>query len=73
MEGPRGLKRYPVPWRQVLALTPYIGQRTRYSVRRFTEEPVKLLQPAPEVTGLDQLPPSPRFILAANHYQRKGL
>jgi len=73
MEGPRGLKQYPVPWRQVLALTPHIGQGTRYSVRRFTEESVKLLQPAPEVTGLEQLPPSPRFILAANHYQRQGL
>jgi hypothetical protein len=62
-----------VPWRQVFALTPHIGQRTRYSVRRFTEESVRVLQPAPEVLGLDQLPVSPRFVLAANHYQRPGL
>ncbi|MFN0101825.1 MAG: hypothetical protein ACKV2U_07020 [Bryobacteraceae bacterium] len=67
------MKQYPVPWRQVLALTPHIGRRTRYSVRRFTEESVRPLQPEPEVTGLDRLPLSPGFILAANHYQRKGL
>ena len=73
MEGPRGLKQYPVPWRQVFALTPHIGQRTRYSVRRFTEESLRVLRPEPEILGLDALPPSPRFVLAANHYQRKGL
>jgi hypothetical protein len=67
------LKQYPVPWRQVLALTPHIGQYTRYSVRRFTEGSLKVLQPEPEVSGLDLLPPTPRFLLAANHYQRKGL
>lgn len=73
MEGPGGLKQYPVPWRQVLALTPHIGQRTRYSVKTFTEESLKVLQPEPVVSGLAVLPASPRFVLAANHYQRKGL
>ena len=73
MEGPRGLKQYPVAWGQVLALTPHIGQRTRYSVRRFTEESIKVLTPEPAVRGLALLPPSPKFVLAANHYQRKGL
>jgi hypothetical protein len=73
MEGPRGLTAYPVPWRQVFALTPHIGRATRYSVRRFTEESVRILQPPPLVTGLANLPPSPEFLLAANHYQRKGL
>jgi hypothetical protein len=67
------VKQYPVPWRQVFALTPHIGQRTRYSVRRFTEQSLECLQPAPEVDGLANLPPEPRFILAANHYQREGL
>ncbi len=67
------MKQYPVPWRQVMALTPHIGQRTRYSVRRFTEESLQVLQPEPIVTGQENLPPSPKFILAANHYQRKGL
>ena len=67
------MKQYPVPWGQVFALTPHIGQRTRYSVRRFTEESLKVLEPAPEVIGLERLPASPRFVLCANHYQRKGL
>lgn len=67
------MKQYPVPWRQVFALTPHIGQRTRYSVRRFTEQSLECLQPAPVVDGLGNLPLEPRFILAANHYQREGL
>jgi hypothetical protein len=67
------VKQYPVPWRQVFALTPHIGQRTRYSVRRFTEESLRVLEPAPEMLGLSMLPASPRFVLAANHYQRPGL
>jgi len=32
-----------------------------------------VLEPAPEVLGLSMLPASPRFVLAANHYQRPGL
>lgn len=67
------MKKYPVPWGQVAALTPHIGQGTRYSVRRFTEESLRVLEPAPEVSGLRLLPESPRFVLAANHYQRPGL
>lgn len=67
------MKQYPVPWRQVFALTSHIGRGTRYSVRRFTEESRKLLQPEPEVAGLENLPAGPRFLLAANHYQRPGL
>lgn len=67
------MKQYPVPWRQVFALSPHIGRHTRYSLTRFTGESVKLLQPPPEVTGHENLPRSPRFVLAANHYQRQGL
>lgn len=63
------MKQYPVPWRAVMALTPHIGQRTRYSLQRFTEA----CAPEAEVTGLERLPASPRFVLAANHYQRPGL
>jgi hypothetical protein len=73
LEGPARLKQYPVPWGQVFALSPHIRQRTRYSLRRFTEGSVQVLQPEPLVSGLENLPPSPKFVLAANHYQRKGL
>jgi len=34
---------------------------------------VRRMAPAPQLYGLDNLPDSPRFVLAANHYQRKGL
>lgn len=34
---------------------------------------VSRLCPRPEFRGLENLPESPRFVLAANHYQRKGL
>lgn len=79
MERPSGLKpfvgvkAYPVPWRQVAALTPHIWEKSRYSVREFTEQSLPCLQPEPLVLGLESLPESPRFVLVANHYQRKGL
>lgn len=31
------------------------------------------MQPPPVIEGLERLPEDPRFVLAANHYQRKGL
>ena len=31
------------------------------------------MHPAPIITGQENLPSSPRFVLAANHYQRPGL
>jgi hypothetical protein len=73
MEGPGGLKQYPVPWRDVLSLTPTIGRGGRHDLIAFTRGCVAKLDQPPLVEGLEQLPASPRFVLAANHFQRKGL
>jgi 1-acyl-sn-glycerol-3-phosphate acyltransferase len=67
------LKQYPIPWGEVFALTTHVRHGTRYSVRRFTERSIANLTPDPVVSGLEELPPDPRFLLCANHYQRKGL
>lgn len=67
------MKEYPTPWRQVLALTPHIWAKTRYSVKTFTEQSLPCLKPDPQIEGLENLPPSPAFVLAPNHYQRPGL
>lgn len=76
MEGPPRVSRpiqYPVPWDQVFGLTPFIAQRRRRDLNDFTRAIVARMDPAPLIEGLDLLPPSPRFLLVANHYQRKGL
>ena len=39
----------------------------------FTSAIVSRIQPEPRVEGVANLPPAPRFLLVANHYQRKGL
>lgn len=64
---------YPVPWRQVFGLTPHIARGTRENLDEFTARIVARMQPAPVLEGLGLLPDSPRFLLVANHYQRKGL
>lgn len=70
-----GLKpiQYPVPWDQVFSLGPHIAQGTQRNVDDFSGSIVRRMQPAPLLLGLEHLPPSPRFLLVANHYQRKGL
>lgn len=76
MEGPPRVSRpieYPVPWDQVMGLTPFIAQRRRRDLNDFTRAIVDRMDPAPSIEGLELLPPSPRFLLVANHYQRKGL
>jgi hypothetical protein len=65
--------RYPVPWGPVLSLGPHIRRGTRTSVDEFSAAIVKRIRPEPRLVDLDRLPESPRFVLAANHYQRKGL
>jgi hypothetical protein len=65
--------RYKVPWDLVLGLGPKIQRGERTSIDQFTARIVGRLQPAPEFSGLENLPECPRFVLAANHYQRKGL
>ncbi len=73
MERTARLIRYGVPWRTVFSLTPHILHHTRTSVDEFTAAVVARVNPPPIYEGLDNLPPDPRFLLVANHYQRKGL
>ncbi len=67
------LIRYPVPWRVIARLGPHIVQGTRSDVESIYRDFVALMKPGPMFKGLEHLPADPRFILAANHYQRKGL
>ena len=76
MEGTNGVsqaRRYPVPWGLVLGLASHIRKGTRESVDRFSEAVVSRIDPPPRIEGVENLPPSPRFVLTANHFQRKGL
>lgn len=64
---------YPVPWDQVYSLWPHVVNRTRRNVDDFSGNIVRKMVPGPLLMGLEHLPASPRFVLAANHYQRQGL
>lgn len=64
---------YPVPWRLVAGLTPHLRAGTRTNVDDFTRQVVAQMPLPPDVQGAEHLPTSPRFLLVANHYQRKGL
>jgi hypothetical protein len=64
---------YPVPWDQVYSLWPHIANGTRRNVDDFSGKIVAKMQPGPLLLGLEHLPADPRFVLVANHYQRKGL
>ena len=64
---------YPVPWDQVYSLWPHIANGTRRNVDDFSAKIVAKMIPGPVFEGLEHLPDSPRFLLVANHYQRKGL
>jgi hypothetical protein len=64
---------YPVPWDLVFGLTRHIYEGTRRDVDDFTAAIVARMQPPPEYHGLENIPADPRFLLVANHYQRKGL
>jgi hypothetical protein len=64
---------YPVPWDLVFSLTPHIARGTRRDIDDFTRAVVERMSPGPRVEGLELLPEDPRFVLAANHYQRPGL
>lgn len=70
---PQELIQYPVPWKLVAGLTDHIFQGTRTDVDAFTREILGYIQPPPVFEGLQALPANPRFLLVANHYQRKGL
>ena len=64
---------YPVPWDLLAALGPQLAKGTQTSVDEFTAAIVKRMKPPPLIEGAHYLPPTARFVLAANHYQRKGL
>lgn len=64
---------YPVPWDLVFGLTPHIANRTHRDIDDFTRRIVSRMDPPPVFEGLRLLPDNPRFLLVANHYQRKGL
>lgn len=64
---------YPVPWKIVFGLSPHIWNGTQESVDAFSAGVVAQMQPPPEIQGWEHLPADPRFVLVANHYQRKGL
>ncbi|MEP6538251.1 MAG: hypothetical protein ABJF23_23130 [Bryobacteraceae bacterium] len=64
---------YAVPWDLVFGLTPYIRSGRVRSVDDFSAAVVRRIQPEPHIEGLGNLPADPRFLLVANHYQRKGL
>ena len=64
---------YPVPWDLVFSLTRHLAAGTRQDLDEFTAGVVGRMNPPPLLDGLDNLPEDPRFVLAANHYQRKGL
>lgn len=64
---------YPVPWDLVFGLTNHIRLGTQRDLHDFTRQVVARMSPAPRYEGLEHLPESPRFVLTANHYQRKGL
>jgi len=64
---------YPVPWDLVFGLTPHIMHGTQRSVDDFSAAVVARMKPEPKIRGLELLPEDPRFLLVANHYQRKGL
>lgn len=70
---PSELIQYPVPWDLVRGLTPHLANRTATNIVDFTARIVERMQPPPEIHGLERLPAHPRFVLAANHYQRPGL
>jgi hypothetical protein len=64
---------YPVPWDVISKLGPHILRGTRSEVQTIYRGFVSRMQPPPLFEGLDQLPQTTRFVLAANHYQRPGL
>lgn len=65
--------RYPVPWDLIRGLTPCILGRRRRDINEFTRAIVARMNPPPRFEELGGLPEDPRFLLIANHYQRKGL
>ncbi len=66
-------KRYPMPWDFVATLFPHVPRLSRASLERCSSILVRRLEPPPLIEDAGNMPDDPRFVLAANHYQRKGL
>ncbi|MBL8179502.1 MAG: hypothetical protein JNK48_32785 [Bryobacterales bacterium] len=52
---------------------PAIAGGSRYSVDAFSREVVGLMDPPPRHENVSNIPFDPRFLICANHYQRKGM
>jgi 1-acyl-sn-glycerol-3-phosphate acyltransferase len=50
-----------------------LANGTKRNVDDFSGSIVRRMTPTPLLLGLEHLPQSPKFLLVANHYQRKGL
>ena len=64
---------YPVPWKTVFSIGPNIINNTEASVDAFSAGVCAGISPVATIIGLENLPSCGRFVLVANHYQRKGL
>ncbi len=64
---------YPMPFRIVSRIWPNICNNTSADIELISRQLFDKFQYDPIVEGLEQLPASSRFVLAANHYQRRGL
>ncbi len=62
-----------IPWKLIFRLGPNILERKPTDIDSFTAAVCSSIHPQPLLEGLENLPENPRFVLAANHYQRKGL
>jgi 1-acyl-sn-glycerol-3-phosphate acyltransferase len=65
--------RYPVPWDLVFSLAPHIARRTQAPTAALLASLVDRMPAPPLFHGLENIPASPPFVIAANHYQRRGL
>ncbi len=57
----------------MIRLAPYIRSGRPAPFGQICATVARRIQPEPRASGLERLPESPRFVLAANHYQRAGL
>jgi Acyltransferase len=64
---------YRAPWDLIARQGPHFVNNTRASIDEFTAGIVARMDPPPLVLGREHLPASARFVLAANHFQRKGM
>ena len=65
--------RYPFPRRWILEMGQAMLFKTPRSIVEDSALAVHSMPVAPQVSGLEHLPPEGSFVLLANHYQRPGL